>query len=141
MQFQTINETGFIRLDRGEDLFGSLLNFAKTNNFQAGRFSGIGALCEIEMGFYELHRKQYIRKKFNEIHELVSMTGNLSLKDGNPFLHIHAAIGDSEFRIFGGHLFSATVAVTCEITFDKFSANLTRLMNDNVGLALWSFCP
>lgn len=134
------NETWFLRLDRGENLFETLENWAKKEGLSAGHLSGIGALQDVELGFYHLSKKEYHRKGFPLEAELLSLDGNLCLKDGNPFFHIHTVLGDEEFRAYGGHLFKAIVAVTCEINFRPFEADITRVHNEKIGLNLLSFC-
>jgi len=76
----------------------------------------------------------YDKKVFKDEMELISLHGNLSLVDGKPFVHIHVSLGDSEFKVWGGHLFNAKVAVTCEIFFRPFKANVYREFNPDIGL-------
>ena len=130
----------FIRLDKDEDLFESLLKWAEEKKLKSGHLSGIGALKDVELGFYHLDKKEYDRKKFPKEAELLSLEGNLTSLNGKPFFHIHALLGDEDFRAFGGHLFSAKVAVTCEINFRVFDHICERKENKNIGLNLISFC-
>ena len=133
-------KTHFIRIDKDEDLFESLLAWAEKEQIKSGHLSGIGALKDVELGFYHLNKKQYERKVFPKEAELLSLEGNLSFLDNKPFFHIHAVLGDEGFRAFGGHLFSAKVAVTCEINFREFDEQVIRTMNDEVALNTISFC-
>lgn len=140
MQNISFGKTYFIRIDKDEDLFLSLEKWAAENNIKSGHLSGIGALKDVELGFYHLNRKQYDRKLFPNEVELLSLEGNLTFLDGKPFLHIHAVLGDEEFKAFGGHLFAAKVAVTCEVNFRVFDADVIRTMNNEVALNTISFC-
>jgi predicted DNA-binding protein with PD1-like motif len=130
----------FIRIDKDENLFTSLESWAKENNIKSGHLSGIGALKDVELGFYHLDKKQYDRKVFPKEAELLSLEGNLTYLEGKPFFHIHTVLGDEEFRAYGGHLFSATVAVTCEINFREFDQDISREMNKEIGLNLIGLC-
>lgn len=134
------NDRWFIRIDKDEDLFSSLESWAAEHDIKAGHLSGIGALKAVELGFYHLSDKTYERKMFPNEAELLSMDGNLSLLDGKPFFHIHAVLGNEKFQAFGGHLFSAKVAVTCEVNFRPFETGVRRLPNEEIGLNLLSFC-
>jgi predicted DNA-binding protein with PD1-like motif len=130
----------FLRLDRGEDLFSTLEKWAHENKLKSGHLSGIGALQDVELGAYHLDRKEYERKVFPDICELLSLEGNLSFNDGKPFFHIHAVLGDHDFKTYGGHLFKATVAVTCEVHFRVFDHDVERKPNQDIGLSLLTFC-
>ena len=130
----------FLRIDKDEDLFKSLEDWAAKEGLKSGHLSGIGALKNCELGFYHLADKHYDRKLFPEEAELLSLDGNLSFLDSKPFFHIHTVLGGEDFRAYGGHLFSAVVAVTCEINFRPFNADIIRTKNDEIGLNLLSFC-
>ena len=81
----------FLRLDKGEDLFSTLENWAAKEEIKSGHLSGIGALEQSELGAYHLDRKEYDKKVFPDIMELLSLEGNLSFNNGKPFFHIHAS--------------------------------------------------
>ncbi len=130
----------FIRIDKDEDLFTALENWAIKSNVKSGHLSGIGALKNVELGFYHLNKKEYERKIFPKEAELLSLEGNLTYLEGKPFFHIHTVLGDEEFRAYGGHLFCATVAVTCEINFREFDLLSERKPNKEIGLNLINFC-
>jgi len=140
MQYQKDNDRYFIRIDKDEDLFKSLETFAATEKLKAGHLSGIGALKNCELGFYHLDSKTYDRKMFESEAELLSLDGNLSSLDGHPFFHIHTVLGGEDFRCYGGHLFSATVAVTCEVNFRPLDIEIERRPNQSIGLNLIHFC-
>ncbi|MDA9189490.1 DUF296 domain-containing protein [bacterium] len=129
-----------LRLDKDEELFSTLENWATKNNIQGGYLKGIGALKDVELGFYHLEQKHYDKVLFPREAELLSLDGNMSFKEGSPFFHIHAVLGNEKFEAFGGHLFSAKVAVTAEIQFIPFDARLDRAMNEEIGLSLLSSC-
>ena len=122
-------------LDRGEKLIETLTPALAKADLAGGMISGLGALMDVELGYYELHEKEYIRKTFTDDYELISLNGNVAWKDSGPLIHVHAALGDRQFAVFGGHLFEAKVAVTAEITVVPFDFAPERLYNDAVGLA------
>ena len=67
---------------------------------------------------------------------MVSLLGNISLKDGEPFAHIHVALGDPEGRVYGGHLISGEVFVAEVFVQELLGEPLERKPQEN-GLALW----
>lgn len=125
-------------LEKGEKLVESLTHFAKLTNLNAGSIQGLGALEEVELGFYHLHQKSYQRTTLKGDWELVALNGNITLKEGLPFVHVHAALGGEDFSLKGGHLFEAVVAVTCEITIVPHTGLIERHAHSGIGLALCS---
>lgn len=123
-------------LEIGEEFLTSLTHFAKEENVLAGSIHAIGALRDFELGYYYLDKKEYGRKKFSEIAELISCSGNLARKEGNSFVHIHVAMGREDFTVIGGHLFSGIVAVTAEVVLIPFPEKIDRTYDQRTGLWL-----
>jgi uncharacterized protein len=122
-------------VERGEKLVATLTEAFAVHKIEGGFISGLGALTQAELGYYYLHKRDYLRKTFTDEYELISLTGNVALKDGKPFVHVHAVLGDDKFNAFGGHLFEAVSAVTAEVSVSPFPFAPVRQFNDDVGLA------
>lgn len=140
MDYQKSGKSYLIRLHKDEPVFSSLEKFCKKEKIQCGTFNGIGALKNCELGFYHLDKKEYERKMFPEEAELLSLVGNVSLLENKPFLHIHTVLGASDFSTYGGHLFSADVAVTAEIIFRPLKLEIHRGFEESIGLNLLQMC-
>lgn len=125
-------------LEKGEKLVESITKFAKLTGVNAASLQGLGALEEVELGFYNLHEKSYKRTTLKGDWELVALNGNITLKEGAPFVHVHAALGGEDFSLKGGHLFEAVVAVTCEISLFPHTTHIERHAHSGIGLALCS---
>lgn len=125
-----------MRLIKGEEIISTVTQFCKSQNIMSGELLGIGAVEKAELGFYYLDRKEYEWRKFENPMEIVSLTGNIALVDGEPFLHIHTVLSDSNFQTVGGHMKEGVVGATCEIYLNKFETNLTRIFDDITGLKL-----
>lgn len=117
-------------------MFESLQNFVIEHKISNAFINGIGSLNQVELGYYNLNKKEYLRKEFNQDLELLSLNGNITLVNDQPFLHIHTVLGDEEFKCIGGHLFRAKVAVTCEIRLTIINSKVQRVLNDEIGLKL-----
>lgn len=139
MKFVKHNTGYVIRLEKGEAAVATLTQFCKTENITSANFSGIGAFESVELGFYHLDRKEYSWQKFEKAMEVVSLTGNISLVEGEPFLHIHTVLSVENFQTVGGHLKEALVGATLEIFMQIVDAKLDRVMNDEIGLKLLDF--
>ena len=129
-------------LDKDQPVLSTLTEIVMAQRIKGGHITGIGALKDAELGYYDLHKKDYIRKTFNsEDYELVALNGNITLRDGSPYVHAHTALGRSDFTIFGGHMFEARVAVTAEIYITPFGIMPERSLNIELGLQTISHCP
>lgn len=136
MQILKIDGKYLIRLEIGEELVSSLTSVAQNNNIGLAQVQGIGALKDIELGYYDLSQKEYLRKSIDEIVELVSCTGNLTIRDAKPFAHLHVALGKPDFTVIGGHLFRGIVAVTAEIFVDPMQKTVHRKFDEDTALYL-----
>ena len=127
----------FLYFDRGEKILESIKRFVQENEIPSGVLSGVGAVMNTRLGFYHLDRKKYDERLFRDEAELVSLLGNVSWFDGQPVIHCHVCIGDTEFRAMAGHLFEADVAVTVEIFLAVKGERIVRKFRPDVGLNLW----
>ena len=74
----------------GVDVGGTFTDvvYAEREGLKLGQLTGIGALKDVELGFYHLKDKTYDRKMFKGEAELLSLDGNLTLFENKPFFHI-----------------------------------------------------
>ncbi len=139
MKYRLENKKVLVVLEKGEEIFESLYEIIKKLDIKFGWINGIGAASNIILGAYPSSTKEYIKKKFKGEFELASIMGNITTKEDNPFIHIHATISDEECNAFAGHLFTATVSVTCEIILNISNKSIVRKECNEVGLYLWDF--
>ncbi|MEX0912429.1 MAG: PPC domain-containing DNA-binding protein [Gemmatimonadota bacterium] len=115
MQYREAPFGYFLVLDRGDEVLEGLTRFATDTGVRAASFTGIGAIENLTLGFYELATVSYLRKNFDEELEVASLIGNLAEVDGGPFPHVHGMFTRRDFTAIGGHVFEATVSITLEL--------------------------
>jgi predicted DNA-binding protein with PD1-like motif len=120
----------------GEDPMAGLRKLAGRKAFNAASLTAIGAFRRAVLGFFDLDRKDYRRIPVDEQCEVVSLTGNIALKDGEPGLHIHATLGRSDGSAVVGHLLEAEVRPTLEVILTELPAELIRHKDPATGLPL-----
>lgn len=125
-----------VRLDVGEEVMHTLGLFFEQAKLQGAFFSGIGAVKNTTLGYFDLHRRQYSERQFAGDMELLSCTGNLTWVDGGPMIHAHAVISGPDFTAFGGHVFSMEIAVTGEFLVTPTDTALLRAADERTGLNL-----
>jgi len=138
MNYNKVNDKLFISIDKGELVNESLLNVAKKENLTCGWISGLGAISDIEVGYWDIEKKIYEKQNFNNHYELLSLIGNISLIDNKPFIHTHISFSDTNFNVFGGHLFDTKVIAAAEFCIFTSEYNLHRKLNCGIGLSLWN---
>ncbi len=137
---QQINKLIWLEINHGADLYGSLSDYCLKNNLPAGLFFAIGALKKAEFGFYDQTKKKYLLESVNRPLEILSCLGNISLKDGQPFIHAHLTVSDKKGRIYGGHLEKGSLVFACECAIVETSGELLNRKFDKItGLNLWDF--
>jgi|SRR5687768_18512392 len=127
----------FIRLETGDDVHASLTAAAAEHGVTSGWFNGIGAASGVELGYYDLARKDYHRWEVAGDVEFASAAGSLGLLDGKPFVHLHAVVSDRDCVTHGGHLFRATTGATLEFVLLVGEGAIERTFDEATGLNLW----
>jgi len=128
------------RLEPGRDLLDELSRVVRENDIRLGLLSGIGALKRAAVGMFEQERRQYRTTTFDEEMELCALAGNVSLKDGAPFCHVHLTLADREGRAFGGHAMPGCIIFVAEVAILALEGPpLARVPHDEAGgLAVWA---
>ena len=140
MEYKRIEDKIIFRLEMGEALMDSVQKIAASENVKLASISGIGACSKIEMGYIDLSIKDYVFKIFEGNMEILQATGNITLKDGEPFPHIHISVANEECKAFGGHLNEATISATFEGVMTIMDHEINREFNEDLGLALMNVC-
>ena len=137
MKFRMEKSRAYMTLAKGDNINKTFESFAEVKGIGCAWLNGIGALENPEIGYYSLADKAYHRKIFKGEYELTSLIGNITLKEGKPFSHTHITFSDTEFRVFGGHLFNANITAAGEFIMQFGSDEINREMNAEIGLPLW----
>jgi hypothetical protein len=130
-------KTFVVILDTGDEILSSLKSVAQAEDLAGSSFKAIGALSDVELGWFNWETKTYQTAiKLQEQVELLSLIGDIALKDGQPQIHAHLAIGRKDGTAHGGHLLSATVRPTCEIVITESLKHLQKEIDPESGIAL-----
>jgi len=102
-------------------------------------FSMIGAVSSATIGAYDQKQQVYITFTEKAPFEILSCIGNISLKDGKPFVHAHILLGDEKGKTIGGHLFSEPLIFAGEIEIQELKGKpMERAYDSTTGLMLWN---
>jgi uncharacterized protein len=123
-------------LEKDEKVVANLLKVAADEGIEGGWVQGLGSIKEIEIGYYDLPRRTYLKRQFDEDMELVGALGNFAMHGTERVLHLHCTVSGPELLSFAGHLFEARVAVTTEFLVRDFGVRIDRDDVPEVGLRL-----
>jgi predicted DNA-binding protein with PD1-like motif len=130
-------ETYAIVFESGDELAKGLKDFAAEQELTAASFKAIGALSSVELGWFDWDDKEYHTSvKLDEQVELLSLIGDIALKDDKPAVHAHIVVGKRDGTAHGGHLIKATVRPTCEVILTVSPAHLIKHIDPESGIAL-----
>ncbi|HVN94032.1 MAG TPA: PPC domain-containing DNA-binding protein [Terracidiphilus sp.] len=130
-------KTYVVILDTGEEILKSLEEFAKREKLAGSSFKAIGALMHAELGWFNWETKKYeTAVKLDEQVELLSLIGDVALKDGEPQIHAHLVVGRRDGTAHGGHLLKAIVRPTCELVITENPRHLEKQIDPESAIAL-----
>ncbi len=122
--------------DKGDEVVEQLLAFAKQEQVTAASFSGIGAFSDVTLGFFERERKDYKRIPLAEQVEVLTLAGDIAVKDGEPQVHAHVVVGKADGTAWGGHLLEGHVWPTLELVLVESPDELRRTLDEETRLPL-----
>jgi uncharacterized protein len=134
----SIKQTVMVRLPYGEDLLAAVADVVRETGVRSGVFSIIGAASGAAFGYYDQKKKEYRTIIRQGEFEIVTGSGNVSLKEGSPFVHAHVLFADETGSSFGGHLMPGTVIFAAELHLAALDSEpLVRQYDQTTGLFLW----
>lgn len=137
MKYKKFDNTYIVRLQVGDEICEKLLQLAKEENIRLASISGLGAVNEFTVGVYNTEEKKYYANEFSGVYEVVSLTGTLTRKDDEPYLHAHFAAGDDKGHVVGGHLNREIISATAEIVINVIDGEVGRRFDDETGLNIF----
>ncbi|NMA55694.1 MAG: DNA-binding protein [Firmicutes bacterium] len=139
MEYRRFGTKYVVRLDRGEEIVSSLTAFCQQHNIQLGAITGIGAVDKATIGLFEPATKEYHAQELTGDMEITCLVGNVTTKEGEVYLHLHATLAGNGLQAQGGHLNSAVISATGEIIIDVIDGRVGRKFDKQVGLNLFDF--
>ncbi len=126
------------KLEFGGDLLRELTAVCKEKDIILGSVEALGAVQKARIGYYDQQKREYRFIEIDKRLEITKLTGNVSVRDGEPMVHAHITLADSEGHAFGGHLAEGTVIFACEFIMNSYEGPCyNRDFDQQTGLPLW----
>jgi len=121
-------------LKAGARVPDDILAIARTEKISTARVEAIGGVEELRLAYFNRRKKRYEEQDFKEFLEVTGILGNVTLKDGKPFLHIHGTFGRRDLSALAGHVMSAKVFPLLEVVITPTKNRALRRFDDELGL-------
>ena len=144
MEYRKYGETWYVRMDKGDEIIGGILELCRKEGIRSGVFSGIGGCSAAEIQTFLPETGAFETRRLTGMLELVSMNGNVvSDADGALYHHTHAVFSykaDGQHCMAAGHMKSITVLYTAEIELRPVVGGaILRKRDEETGTGFWSF--
>jgi len=137
MNYRKEKDKYILKLKKGESVIDVLKKFAEEVKIQGGLILGIGAISNPTLSYFDTKTKDYQNNTFDGEYELLSCTGNLTIKEGEIFPHIHVVLGRSDSTTVGGHLTNCVISAAGEFFVFPTKEKVKREFDEGTGLFLW----
>ena len=126
-----------VRVKHNSNFIQYITELARKEKIFTATFTAVGALKWAKLGFYSQVKQEYQETKLDSPFELACCIGNISLKDGTPFVHAHAVLVDKNGNTKAGHLIEGKVFAAEVHLRELKGSKLERKYDEVTGLSLW----
>lgn len=121
-------------LKAGSKVPDDVLELAFRDKVRTALLAAIGGVNELTVAYFNQRTKKYENHEYREGLEVTSLLGNLTTKDGKPYVHVHGTFGRKDMSVIGGHVVAARVSPLLELVVTPTSNRATRLFDEGWGL-------
>ena len=121
-------------LRAGSKIPEDIAAIASRDKTRTALLSAIGGVSKVKIAYFNKRTKKYEEHDFDEELEVTSLIGNVTTKDGMPFVHVHGTFGRRDLSVLGGHVVSATVSPLLELVVTPTANRALRRFDEGVGL-------
>lgn len=144
MDYRKYGETYYIRLDRDDEVIGSILKICREENILSAVYSGIGGCKSADIQTFIPEKGDFELKHIEGMLELVSLNGNIITDENDEYYHhTHAVFSykkDGEHHMDAGHMKAITVLYTAEIELRPvLGGRIRRKFDPETGTGFWDF--
>ena len=128
------------KLNHDADLLEELTRICSEKNILSAKIEAIGAVKKARLAYYDQEKRKYAYFVLDQPLEIVSLIGNVSVRNHKPMVHAHLTLSDKNGKVFGGHLATGTILYAAEVKITVLIGEpLSRGFDEVTGLPLWEF--
>ena len=100
----------------GDEIMSGLTDLVLKHNITSGYVTGLGGLSGALLAWGDPEVGAFKMIPVDEKCELISLLGHVAVRDGKPYVHLHAVVGFRDGSTKAGHVMEARVAPLAEIS-------------------------
>lgn len=139
MDYKRFDDKIIARIDRTEEVHEKLKEIALKENIKLASVYGLGATDDFTIGIFSVSKKDYKERNFKGEFEILSIIGSISTLDGEYYPHLHISASNGDGNVFGGHMKSTRISVTCELTINIIDGVVERQKDPETGINIYKF--
>lgn len=139
MDYKRFDDKIIARIDRTEEVHEKLKEIALKENIKLASVYGLGATDDFTIGIFSVSKKDYKERNFKGEFEILSIIGSISTLEGEYYPHLHISASNGDGNVFGGHMKSARISVTCELTINIIDGVVERQKDPETGINIYKF--
>jgi uncharacterized protein len=140
MKYKVIEDadvvTYVVVCDPGDDAVAALQRFARAERLEAAQVTAVGGFDRATVGWFDRNTRQFRHIPVDEPTEVLSLIGDVAQDQDGPAMNLHVVLGLSDGTTRGGHLIAGQVFPTLEVIVTEAPAELRKVMNRDIGVAL-----
>lgn len=139
MEYRRFDNTIYVRIDRGEEVFEQIAAVCAAENVALGHITALGATEDFTVGIYNLETQSYRTQHITGFHEILSINGTVNTMNGEHYCHVHITAADTQGRVIGGHLSRCVIGITLELVLTVVNGTVDRRYNETMGFNQMEF--
>ena len=121
-------------LRAGAKIPEEIIAIAAKEKIASARVEAIGGVKKLRLAYFNHETKKYEEHNFEEFLEVTSILGNITMKEGKQFLHIHGTFGRRDLSVLAGHIMGAMAFPLLEVVNTPTKHRALRKFDDELGL-------
>lgn len=139
MEYRKLGDTIVLCLVRGEDVLASIRAVCNAERVRLAEISALGAADYAEVGVYHLAEKRFLSRTLEGEMEICALTGSVTRRGTELYLHLHGSLADADGNVYGGHVNEIRVSATAEIFIRLLPGEVNRRLEEESGIFLMDF--
>ena len=139
MEYRKLGDTIVLCLVRGEDVLASIRAVCNAERVRLAEISALGAADYAEVGVYHLAEKRFLPRTLEGEMEICALTGSVTRRGTELYLHLHGSLADADGNVYGGHVNEIRVSATAEIFIRLLPGEVNRRLEGESGIFLMDF--
>ena len=129
MEYRKLGDTIVLCLVRGEDVLASIRAVCNAERVRLAEISALGAADYAEVGVYHLAEKRFLPRTLEGEMEICALTGSVTRRGTELYLHLHGSLADADGNVYGGHVNEIRVSATAEIFIRLLPGEVNRRLS------------